>query len=56
MDGSLFMRARNSMVVKEDGQFMKKTLCRSAFLEDVATLFGVAQDQDIHGQCTLEVF
>jgi hypothetical protein len=44
------------MVVKEDGHFMKKILCRRTLLEDVTTLFGVAQDQSVHEQCVLEVF
>ena len=34
----------------------KELLCRSALLEDVATLFGVVQSKGLHGQCVLKVF
>ena len=34
----------------------KELICRSALLEDVATLFGVAQSIGLHGQCILKVF
>jgi hypothetical protein len=34
----------------------KELLCRSALLEDVATLFGVTQRKGLHGQCVLKEF
>ena len=34
----------------------KDFLCRSALLEDVATLFGVTQNKGLHRQCVLKVF
>jgi hypothetical protein len=37
------------MVVKVVGQLMKKNLCRSALFEKVVTLFGVVQNNDLHG-------
>ena len=33
----------------------KELICRSALLEDVATLFGVAQSKGLQGQCVLKV-
>ena len=44
------------MVLKGDAQLMRKILCCSALLEDVATLFRVAQRKGLHGQCVLKVF
>ena len=35
---------------------MTKIFSHSALLEDVATLFGIAQSKGLHGQCGLEVF
>ena len=34
----------------------KELMCRSALLEDVATLFGVAQSIGLYGQCVLKIF
>lgn len=50
------MKARKITGCQRDNQLMRKTLCRSALLGNVATLFGVAQDQIVHIQCVLEVF
>jgi hypothetical protein len=44
------------MVVKGDGQLMRNNFCHSTFFGDVVTLVGVAQDQDVHEQCVIEVF
>ena len=52
----LHMKAWSLMVVKRDRQLMTKKFCCGALLEDVATLFGIAQSKGLHGQCVLEVF
>jgi hypothetical protein len=50
------MRPRSSMVVKEDCQFIRIFFFRNVLFEDVITLFGIKQDQYVHGQCVFELF
>lgn len=52
----LHMKEKNSKVVIVDDQLVTKKLFIVLHCYDVATLFHVAQDKDIHGQCVSEVF